>query len=188
MTEYPRYPSYAIFDEAARRAGPIGPTKNEWTWANVREGLIWSNDNCEEIAKGWIIKGETIEDLASKLNMSSDVLNVTLKGWNDSCSAGNDLMFGRDPATMEPIMGPPYYAFPLLPRVVNTLGGPRKNVKSQVVRPDGTVINRLYAAGELSSVFGFLYQGGSNLGIDCLVIGKISGLNAAAEKPWDKET
>jgi succinate dehydrogenase/fumarate reductase flavoprotein subunit len=37
-------------------------------------------------------------------------------------------------------------------------------------------------------MFGFLYQCGSNFGIDCLVFGKIAGMNAAAEKPWDRSS
>ena len=40
---------------------------------------------------------------------------------------------------------------------------------------------RLYAAGELGSIWGFMYQSGGNLG-ECLAFGRIAGLNAAQEK------
>jgi succinate dehydrogenase/fumarate reductase flavoprotein subunit len=52
-----------------------------------------------------------------------------------------------------------------------------------VLDPDGKPIPRLYAAGELGSIWGYLYQGANNIG-ECIVFGKIAGKNAAAEKPW----
>jgi 3-oxosteroid 1-dehydrogenase len=52
------------------------------------------------------------------------------------------------------------------------------------VRPDGTPIPRLYSAGELGSIYSYLYQGTGNIG-ECLAFGRISGRNAAAESPWE---
>jgi acetyl esterase len=59
-----------------------------------------------------------------------------------------------------------------------------------VLDPDGRPIPRLYSAGELGSIYGFLYQGGGNLA-ECLAFGRIAGANAAAEpahpatrRPW----
>jgi predicted oxidoreductase len=51
------------------------------------------------------------------------------------------------------------------------------------VRPDGSPIARLYSAGELGSIYSYLYQGTGNIG-ECLAFGRISGRNAAAEAPW----
>jgi len=42
---------------------------------------------------------------------------------------------------------------------------------------------RLYSAGELGSIYSYLYQGTGNIG-ECLAFGRISGRNAAAERPW----
>jgi succinate dehydrogenase/fumarate reductase flavoprotein subunit len=47
------------------------------------------------------------------------------------------------------------------------------------------VIPRLYAAGELGSFFGFLYQGGSNYP-EAWAFGQIAGKRAAAETSWGK--
>jgi predicted oxidoreductase len=52
-----------------------------------------------------------------------------------------------------------------------------------VLDTDGKPIPRLYAAGELGSIWGYLYQGACNIG-EALVFGRIAGKNAAAEKPW----
>ena len=83
-----------------------------------------------------------------------------------------------------PLDKAPFYALELSPSMLNTQGGPRRNGKAQVVRPDGTPLPRLYSAGELGSMYSYLYQGTGNIG-ECLVFGRISGRNAAAEQPWE---
>jgi predicted oxidoreductase len=85
---------------------------------------------------------------------------------------------------LEPIADPPFYGVELAPSMLNTQGGPRRNEKGQIVRPDGTPIPRLYSAGELGSIYSYLYQGTGNIG-ECLACGRVSGRNAAAEAPWD---
>ena len=85
---------------------------------------------------------------------------------------------------LAPVAAPPFYAVELSPSMLNTQGGPRRNEKAQIVRPDGSPIPRLYSAGELGSIYSYLYQGTGNIG-ECLAFGRISGRNAAAETPWD---
>ena len=45
----------------------------------------------------------------------------------------------------------------------------------------GDPIPGLYTAGEISSVFKFTYQAGSNL-TECIVCGRVAGQNVAAEE------
>jgi succinate dehydrogenase/fumarate reductase flavoprotein subunit len=45
--------------------------------------------------------------------------------------------------------------------------------------PTATPIPRLYSAGEFGSIWGYLYQGATNI-TECLVFGQIAGRNAAA--------
>jgi hypothetical protein len=61
-------------------------------------------------------------------------------------------------------------------------GGLRANARREVLDWDDTPIPRLYAAGEICSVFQFVYQGGGNLA-ECIVFGRIAGKNAAEETP-----
>jgi predicted oxidoreductase len=84
---------------------------------------------------------------------------------------------------LEPIAEGPFYAVELSPSMLNTQGGPRRNEKGQIVRPNGKPIPRLYSAGELGSIYSHLYQGTGNIG-ECLAFGRVSGRNAAAETPW----
>src|SRR6201990_2740299 len=93
-----------------------------------------------------------------------------------------DEPFGRK-VMLEPILRAPFYAVELSPSMLNTQGGPRRNEKAQIVRPDGAPIPRLYSAGELGSIYSYLYQGTGNIG-ECLAFGRVAGRNAAAEKAW----
>lgn len=177
-------PIHIIFDETVRRAGPVCNTNQNMGWSSiVAKEYSWSKDNSAEVAKGWIIKADTINELAGKIKVDPAALAKTVNTYNGYCAAGNDLQWGRDPKSLKPIQTPPYYAMLITPRFTNTMGGPRKNAKAQIVRPDRTPIPRLYEAGELGSVYSFGYNGGGNVA-ECLGFGRIAGKNAAAEKPW----
>ena len=102
----------------------------------------------------------------------------TVGRWNRYCDAEHDADFGRT-LMLAPIADGPFYAVELSPSMLNTQGGPRRNERGQIVRPDGTPIPRLYSAGELGSIYSYLYQGTGNIG-ECLAFGRISGRNAAA--------
>jgi predicted oxidoreductase len=95
---------------------------------------------------------------------------------------GKDIDFGRPSETMfAPIESPPYYAMESWPILVNTQGGPEHNDKQQVLHISGRPIPRLYAVGELGSLFGHIYELGGNLG-ECVSSGLIAAENACGEK------
>ena len=53
---------------------------------------------------------------------------------------------------------------------------------------DGDAARRahaLYSAGELGSIYSYLYQGTGNIG-ECFAFGRIAARNAVAELPWDR--
>jgi hypothetical protein len=74
------------------------------------------------------------------------------------------------------------YGLPVWPCLLNTQGGPKRNSRGQILNVWGKPIKRLYSAGEMGSIWGFLYQSGGNLA-ECLGPGRIVGFNAAAESP-----
>jgi predicted oxidoreductase len=147
-----------------------------------RDLYTWSLDNSVEIEKGWIQKGKDVAGLASKIATDPKVLEETVSRFNRFCQAGKDEDFGRAREDLR-VLEPPLYAMQLWPALINTQGGPRRDKEARVLDPDGKAIARLYAAGELGSIWGFLYQGACNIG-ESLVFGRIAGKNAAAENPW----
>lgn len=63
----------------------------------------------------------------------------------------------------------------------NTNGGPKHNSISQVIDNFGRPIKRLYAVGELGSLWGMLYQSGGNLA-ECFTSARIAARNLIKEK------
>lgn len=178
--DFNELPSWRIYDEAARTSG------------KVVGGAIWSDDNLEEVGKGWVMQAETIAELAEKIDVDPDALVATVERWNADVEAGEDTQFGRaiEPAEKggaapsAPLSTPPFYAVAQYPALLNTQGGPRRNAEAQVVDAFGEPIGRLYSAGELGSLWGPVHQGAGN-NAEGLIFGRIAGENAAALPSWD---
>lgn len=177
---FPRIPGFMIFDEEGRRMYPLGRAVHNDPEARYE----WSPDNSKEIELGIFESADTIEALATKMGVPPARLAATVARWNEMVERGHDEDHGRMPDTMVPIRTPPYYFGRVYPIVINTQGGPRRNVRQEVVDPFGAPIPRLYAAGELGSVFGHIYMGGGNLA-ECFVGGWTAGRNAAALADWE---
>jgi succinate dehydrogenase/fumarate reductase flavoprotein subunit len=174
---HPRIPSYWIFDQKRMNNGPLA--------RQLPAGLVhprlyhWSDDNRKELERGWIIQGDSVKDLATKIGVDPQVLMDTVRNYNLYCKQGEDLECDREPMTLVALDTAPYYAVKLWPGGPNTQGGPRRNRKAQVMRADGTPVPRLYSAGELGSIYGMLYPvGGGNLA-ECIAFGRIAGDNVS---------
>jgi succinate dehydrogenase/fumarate reductase flavoprotein subunit len=176
-------PMFMIIDRTLFAAGPLYDKHPSHGWTQIIERYEWSEDNSAEVAKGWIKSAESIAALAALVGLDGDALMDSVRRWNRCCEMRHDADFGRS-LMLAPIVEPPFYAVELSPSMLNTQGGPRRNENGQIVRPDGTPVPRLYSAGELGSIYSYLYQGTGNIG-ECLAFGRLSGRNAAAEMPWD---
>lgn len=183
LVDYPRIPSYVIFDEVGRKQGPIAQPmgfQEEYRYD-------WSRDNLQEVVRGWILKADSLRELGEKIQalpenrglMSPPVLEQAVLQWNEAVKQKKDPLL-RPPETMLAISQPPFYGIPAYPIVTNTQGGPQHNSRQQILDAFKQPIPRLYAAGELGSFFSHLYELGGNLG-ECLSSGRIAGRNAAAE-------
>ncbi|SLN63935.1 FAD-dependent oxidoreductase [Oceanibacterium hippocampi] len=178
--KFPRIPAHMIFDENGRKMYAMGRT----AYNDPDAHFDWSADNLEEVARGIFEKADSLEELANLMNVDPGTLAKTIEDWNAHVAAGFDPDHGRQPDTMVPIDTPPYYFGRVYPVVINTQGGPRHNVRQEIVNPFGQPIPRLYAAGELGSVFGHLYVSGGNLA-ECVVGGWIAGREASALEAWE---
>ena len=175
-------PMYLIVDHAHFSAGPMYDGHPSHGWTQIVEKYDWSADNSKELAKGWIKTADSVGALASVIGLDPAALEATVARWNGFCEAKHDAEFGRT-MMMTPIAKGPFYAVEMSPSMLNTQGGPRRNEKAQIVRPDGTPIPRLFSSGELGSIYSYLYQGTGNLG-ECLAFGRVAARNAVAEKAW----
>lgn len=186
---YPRIPSWMVFDEKLRSSGPVVRVASA-----SYNSVDWGQDNMKAIKKGWVLKADTIEELGEKIRshpenrslMSAETLAETVQEFNSYCRAGKDPDFDREPGTLGPVEKGPFYAIPLYPGGPNTKGGLRSNARREVLDWDDRPIPRLFTAGEISSAFQFVYQGGGNLA-ECITFGRIAGRNAAAETPIEQK-
>ncbi len=176
---FPRIPFHMVFDEKTRREGPLGGTTGATGPIRLYD---WSADNSREIDKGWIRRAHTLGELAEAIEVPKRALLDSVSRWNRFCRDGKDDDFGRVAHSLVPIDTPPYYEMIQWPGGPNTLGGARRDHRAQVLAPGGEPIPRLYSAGEFGSMFGFVYEGGSNTA-ECIVFGRIAGAGAAAERP-----
>ncbi|MBI2857935.1 MAG: FAD-dependent oxidoreductase [Chloroflexi bacterium] len=139
---YPRVPFYWIFGETRRKLAPLASYHGICNPPGGVTGdiyYVWSEDNQKEIDKGWIIRANTIEELAGKILaepdnnglMSGNTLKATLEQYNRFCDKGCDDEFRKAKEWLQPVDGPPYYAVKLWPGGPNTEGGPKRNVNGQ---------------------------------------------------------
>ena len=155
-------PVHMIMDDNCFKAQPL---VNAWIgWpVTCRNPYHWSDDNSVELEKGWIIKADTIEELAEKIGKDPAKLRAEVDKFNAMVDAGEDTDFGRDITTMAKIEQGPFYAVEEVPSMPACSGGARRNIKGQVLNWDGEPIEGLYSAGEIGSLVCNLYQNGTYL-------------------------
>jgi 3-oxosteroid 1-dehydrogenase len=165
----PTIPAWMITDQKYRNrylfreTAPLLPYPSEW----YQYGSVFQD---------WTLSG-----LAAKIGVPAGALAATVSRFNGFARAGRDLDFHRgdsaydayfaDPTnTPSPCLAtldlPPYYAMKVEPGDLGTKGGMVTDARARVLRPDGSVIPGLYAAGNASAaVMGHSYAGaGSTLG------------------------
>ncbi|CAH1800892.1 unnamed protein product [Owenia fusiformis] len=123
----------------------------------------------------------TLEDVATKLELSPEVLKKTLSEYEESSQAGKD-QFGK---TVFPVVFSETDHFLtafITPTLHYCMGGIEINPSAQVLNVNKEVVPGLYAAGEVSGgVHGNNRLGGNSL-LECTVFGRIAGINAAKSK------
>ena len=176
--DYPNLPAWAIFDAQYREKQPI---------LTVMPGAP---------APAWITRDETLEGLARQVGIDPAGLRVTVDRWNVFARNGKDEDYRRGESPIEKFGGnvrdgrpnlgaiekPPFYALPVRAGALGTSGGPRTNVKGQVLSVSGDVIPGLYAAGTVAaSPTGRAYYGNGGAIGPAMTWGYICGINAGRE-------
>lgn len=128
---------------------------------------------------GYSVKGDTLDDLAKKMNVPAENLKKTFEAYWQAAKTGKDEAFGR-PEMVIPLDKAPFYAVEVSPGIHHCMGGVTINPKAEVQKKDGGSIPGLYAAGEVT---GGVHGGnriGGNAVADIVTFGRIAGTNAAA--------
>ncbi len=145
---------------------------------------------------GTIKKADTLEALATEIEVPPHALRATVERFNGFATSGIDEDFHRgesayDKYYSDPTVTPnpslhsidqgPFYAVKIVPGDLGTKGGLVTDERARVLRPDGTLIDGLYAAGNVSAaVMGHTYAGpGATIG-PALVFGYLAAEDIAA--------
>ena len=151
-----------------------------YSWLIIDQAMVDASGVIQGyIESGFTFSGETYEELAEAIGVDPTAFAETMNNWNAAVAAGVDEEFGRTSFT-EPLDTAPYYAIKVTAGIHHTMGGLTINPQTQVLAGDGTVIDGLYAAGEVTGGV----HGGNRLGgtavADFVVFGRIAGEQAAA--------
>lgn len=147
---------------------------------------------------GFLKSGRTVGELAAAMGVPAKALKATVGRFNEFARTGRDLDFGRgdsaydryygDPTLANPNLSPlekgPFYAVPVVPGDIGTKGGLVIDEHARVLRPDGSAIAGLYAAGNSSAaVMGETYPGpGATLG-PAMTFGYAAAGHMASARP-----
>ncbi len=176
-------PAWLVFDQRYR---------DRYIFAGLQPG---QRIPTKWLESGVIVKADTLEELAAKTGLPVEDLVATVDRFNGFARTGVDEDFHRgesaydryygDPTNKpNPNLGeidvPPYYAAKMVPGDLGTKGGIRTDVHGRALRDDGSVIEGLYAAGNVSApVMGHTYPGpGGTIG-PAMTFGYLAALHAA---------
>jgi hypothetical protein len=199
IADYDRIPTWTVCDQTCFATNKFSTSQGDWFECGnfttdlpdeLRDWDGWSQDNQAEVDKGWILKGDTIEDLGKQMKefdplMNIDNLKATFDEYQKFCAQGRDERFDRSVDTLVAMDSGPYYAVAVYPGSCSTLGGPMKNENAQVLDTSQNPIPRLYAAGCFGNFQSHTYgiTGGNNA--ENQVWGRIAGRHCSALEPWD---
>lgn len=132
------------------------------------------------IKAGFVLEGETLEELAKKADIPESSLVETVSKWNESVANKNDALFARTTGMDHDISKPKYYAIRIAPGVHHTMGGVKINTNAEVLDTQGTPIKGLYASGEVVGGIHGDNRIGGNAVADIIIFGRQAG-NKSAE-------
>lgn len=134
------------------------------------------------VALGNVIEADTLEELASLTGMDYEKLQASIDTYNSVVRKEiekDELGFEANNVADTELLEGPWYAGKKVPSVHHTMGGVQINANTEVLNAEGQVIDALYAAGEVTGGIHGTNRLGGNAIADCMVFGKIAGLQAA---------
>lgn len=145
--------AWSIFDaDYATYVQQQWPTKYE-RWLDGIE-----DEMAKRIESGDLIKADTIDELASKVGVPTDVFEETIERYNGMYAAGEDTDFEVPAQFLSQIKTAPFYATPLVCSVLTIPFGVHVDNNSQVCTEDDVPIEGLFAIGNAQGdFFGLAY-------------------------------
>ena len=132
-----------------------------------RYGFITYRSTSGKPTPDWLLKAESVAELAERLGMDHGTLQATLDRFNEFAVEGKDEDFARGQniydayggdvtnpypnPNLAPITEGPFYSLPVMPGAFGTSGGVRTDDLGRALTATDTVITGLLAVGNVSS-------------------------------------
>ena len=137
------------------------------------------------VAQGYVVKADTYEELAAKMNVDAATFTKTMEDYASYCETGVDEQFGKAANKLVKVGNGPFYALKGYSACFATNGSLNINENFEVLKTDGqTPIGGLWACGcEASGVLysekkPYVTYGGAAIGF-AYTSGRLAGGYAA---------
>jgi 3-oxosteroid 1-dehydrogenase len=162
---YANLPCYLVFDSALLETYSFAGRPPGWP------------------APDWLVRGDTLAELAGKLDVPPDTFQATVDRFNKFATGHQDDDFSREPSSLGTIDTPPYFAVRLLaPSVSTGVIGLISDTRGRLLHHrTSEPIPGLYASGpvvDTAPVLGVGYQAGCQLAL-ALTFGVLAAEDAA---------
>ena len=114
---------------------------------------VWDQLMTEFVDEGYLVKADTLEELAEGLGLPVEDFVATVERYNELCKKGVDEDYGKEKHRMTPVDQAPFFGIRTGAWHLTTLNGCRINTDMQVIKEDGSPIEGLYATGDCTGGF-----------------------------------
>jgi len=149
------------------------------------------------LRNGYLLKGQTLSDLAGKLRIDAEGLVKTVAAHDSHAIRGDDPLFNKGGTAYEraagdaanepnpcvaPLGAGPYYAIRIIPGDIGTFAGVSVDERGRVLTEDGTAVQGLFAVGTVtSSIMGGTYPAAGAMLGPALTFGYLTAKAIAGE-------
>lgn len=134
------------------------------------------------IAKGYVQKANTIEELAQKLGLPAQQLKATVNRHNELHRRGEDVDYGKEKHRLSSIDKPPFYGAKNTGWMLCTMDGIQINTNMNAIDTEGNPIPGLYVVGNDSGSYFANEYPNLATGMACgrtVTFGRLVGLHLA---------
>ncbi|MDD3410968.1 MAG: flavocytochrome c [Eubacteriales bacterium] len=148
-------------------------------WVVVNSVRYQPEDVAAWVALSKVVEADTLDELAEKTGMDAETLKASVDTYNATIGGAEDPLGFTVGSSDVALTEGPWYAARKVPTVHHTMGGVTITTDAQVMNESGSVIEGLYACGEVTGGIHGSNRLGGNAIADILVYGRIAGQNAA---------
>ena len=120
---------------------------------NIPWQVIQNKHMPDLIENGFLVKADTIEELAKKLGLPVAQLKATVARHNELYRKGEDVDFGKEKHRLSAIDKPPFYGAKTTGRVLCTMDGIQIDTNMNAIDTEGNPIPGLYVVGNDSGCY-----------------------------------